>query len=479
MLGMNSDSAGPGRLAALFAAALLPACFQYTMPGPASDGSEDGDGGNPEFVFETDGQDPAADDGGEFPADQDVPVDGQQDEIPCSADHDPPFIAELPDATTTSTTATITWVTDEASTSWVDYGFTTEYGASTGSDELTTSHSVQLHSLATMTTYAYRVRSRDACGNEIVSGNDTFVTLEGIPLTAPVLVDEPDAVSPTDYSTTLEWSAVATTDGDPTSYTVEVDVETDFASPDFTSGWIMTTTWDVTVPTGRTYYWRVRAMDSVDTGISSPWSAVDAFTVSERGAPPAPVVVPEPDYYSNGVNVDVTLDWQAVTSPDGDGVEYEAQVSYNIDFTMLHATTGWTSAVTWTLSVPPSAYLYWRVNVLGTRPGSHAADHVSLYDESAIVLDGLVPDAKGALRVKLRETLPEISYVDRVRLMAVDHPAGSVVVSSSAENLYRYGGKKPFKLITASSPRLPLDACDASGKDILGAVSKVDGWPAP
>src|SRR5262249_49368015 len=62
-------------------------------------------------------------------------------------------------------------------TSQVDYGLTTGYGSTTTLDPaLVLAHSVPLGGLSANTTYNYRVRSRDAAGNERVSANSTFKT---------------------------------------------------------------------------------------------------------------------------------------------------------------------------------------------------------------------------------------------------------------------------------------------------------------
>jgi LmbE family N-acetylglucosaminyl deacetylase/regulation of enolase protein 1 (concanavalin A-like superfamily) len=74
--------------------------------------------------------------------------------------------------------ATVTWTTDEPSSSEVRYGTTTSYGAAkVASGGLSESHSVVVHGLACGTTYHYQVRSKDAGNNEAVSGDFTFTTL--------------------------------------------------------------------------------------------------------------------------------------------------------------------------------------------------------------------------------------------------------------------------------------------------------------
>src|SRR5262249_9389248 len=77
----------------------------------------------------------------------------------------------------TASGATITWTTNEASDSQLDFGTTSSYGSSTSlNTALVTSHSAVLSGLAASTTYHYRVKSRDAAGNLAMSSDSTFAT---------------------------------------------------------------------------------------------------------------------------------------------------------------------------------------------------------------------------------------------------------------------------------------------------------------
>ncbi len=76
-----------------------------------------------------------------------------------------------------SVEATVVWRTSEAMDSQVEYGTTPSYGSVTPPNPaLVTDHSVVITNLLPETTYHYRVRSRDGCGREVVSGNYTFTT---------------------------------------------------------------------------------------------------------------------------------------------------------------------------------------------------------------------------------------------------------------------------------------------------------------
>jgi hypothetical protein len=82
----------------------------------------------------------------------------------------------------------IDWETDEPSTTQVEYGTTLAYGTKTPVHTLlVTSHSVVLSGLSDLTTYQYRVISKDLAGNTIISPNFTFVT-DPEPTPAPTVI---------------------------------------------------------------------------------------------------------------------------------------------------------------------------------------------------------------------------------------------------------------------------------------------------
>ncbi len=88
----------------------------------------------------------------------------------------PPAITNI-QAMVTTTTATITWTTDQAANSQVKYGATTSYGSATTPDSnYVTSHSVTLTNLAPGTTYNFAVVSTNAAALSTTSPNGTFLT---------------------------------------------------------------------------------------------------------------------------------------------------------------------------------------------------------------------------------------------------------------------------------------------------------------
>lgn len=97
----------------------------------------------------------------------------------------PPVIVNVSPSEVTTSGARITWITDEPSTSQVDYGKTAAYGSQTTSPNLITSHSVGLAGLEEGTTYHFRVVCADEAGNTARSGDRTFTTAATSPPPSP------------------------------------------------------------------------------------------------------------------------------------------------------------------------------------------------------------------------------------------------------------------------------------------------------
>lgn len=88
-----------------------------------------------------------------------------------------PNLTKVPDATPRVKGATITWVTDRASSSFVKYGTRSQtYGAQVGSSDNVTSHSVSLVGLSPNTIYFYKTVWIDEDGNQGMSNEYSFTT---------------------------------------------------------------------------------------------------------------------------------------------------------------------------------------------------------------------------------------------------------------------------------------------------------------
>ncbi|MEY4744065.1 MAG: hypothetical protein RL272_10, partial [Candidatus Parcubacteria bacterium] len=114
-----------------------------------------------------------------------------------------PVITNVQVSAITETTATVTWMTNEIATTFVDYGTTVSYGSTSGTAApRVLSHTVNLTGLSPLTTYHFRVRSADVDANETTSTDDTFLTVDS---TAPVI----SAVAATNITTTgarITWT---------------------------------------------------------------------------------------------------------------------------------------------------------------------------------------------------------------------------------------------------------------------------------
>jgi len=95
--------------------------------------------------------------------------------ITVNADSSPPNISSI-SSSVTSSSATITWTTDEMGNSTVYYGTTNSTTSKSSDVSLTQSHSITLNSLSASTLYYYNVSSCDYSGNCNTSQQKNFTT---------------------------------------------------------------------------------------------------------------------------------------------------------------------------------------------------------------------------------------------------------------------------------------------------------------
>ena len=88
-----------------------------------------------------------------------------------------PLISGVAASSVTASGAVVSWTTDQAADSQVEYGLTGAYGNTTSIDSsLATSHSETISGLQANTVYNYRVDSRNGAGILAQSGNISFTT---------------------------------------------------------------------------------------------------------------------------------------------------------------------------------------------------------------------------------------------------------------------------------------------------------------
>jgi len=117
----------------------------------------------------------------------------------------PPVISSVLVSNITNTSATITWTTDQASSSLVNYGVTNGYGsASTLDPTLVTSHTMTLTGLTLGTTYDFDVVSANAGAMSATSGNATFMTTSVV--SSPPVISNVATTNLTSTSVTVIWT---------------------------------------------------------------------------------------------------------------------------------------------------------------------------------------------------------------------------------------------------------------------------------
>src|SRR5262249_42926387 len=113
-----------------------------------------------------------------------------------------PVISAVSVTGITTTSATITWTTDQASSSQVKYGTTTAYGSQSAlNSTLVTSHSVTITGLTPGTLYNFDVVSVNSTSASSTSPNSTFTTTAVAPVISAVT-----ATAITSTSATITWT---------------------------------------------------------------------------------------------------------------------------------------------------------------------------------------------------------------------------------------------------------------------------------
>lgn len=216
-----------------------------------------------------------------------------------------PGISSIVVSDVSSSSATVSWSTNENADSAADYGTTTSYEIGTeSSSSLVTSHSETISGLSEGTTYHVRVRSSDLCSNQASSADQTFSTDDA---TAPVISNVVATVT-SSTSVTITW----TTDEPATSW---VNYGESASYGTVVGDSVLTTSHSVIITgldEGTTYHFDV---ESADASGNSASSSDDTFTTSSN---PAPSNVS--DLVVDAFSESVDLSWTNPTDADFEGV---------------------------------------------------------------------------------------------------------------------------------------------------------------
>lgn len=229
-------------------------------------------------------------------------------------DETAPVITDIEVTSITTTSAVVTWTTDEDADSTVSYGLDSSYGSTAEDETLTTSHSVTLTGLTEGTTYHFQVLSSDASLNQSFSSDNTLETD----------ADEPPAnvsgLSASAFTGTHDLSWVNPTDEDFAGVYLLVCLD-DYPDSESDSDCTISDLGDVESYTnsgttdGTTYYYGVFAYD--DSGQFASGALVSATSSASEEEEPS-------DEDDGGEESDSPVTEEEEPSDDGDTTEEDS-----------------------------------------------------------------------------------------------------------------------------------------------------------
>jgi hypothetical protein len=194
-------------------------------------------------------------------------------------DNTPPTILNVSSSNITGNSAIISWSTNEASDTQVEYGTTTAYNSGAGVDStMAAFHSISLGNLTAGTIYHYRVKSQDAAGNLAVS-SDYFFTTAVPPDNTPPTILNVSSSNITSNSAIISWSTNEASDtqveyGTTTSYSSGAAVDSTMAAFHSISLGKLTA--------GTIYHYRVKSKDAA----GNPAVSIDNIFTTKNNSNP-------------------------------------------------------------------------------------------------------------------------------------------------------------------------------------------------
>ena len=231
-----------------------------------------------------------------------------------------PVISAVTAANITASGATITWTTNEASDSQVEYRVqgTTAWTATSVNASLVTNHSVALSGLNANTAYEYRVKSKDQAGNLATQATiSNFTTPNTTDSTAPV-ISGVSASNITSTGATIGWTTNEASDSQ-----VEYRVQGTTAWSATSINAALVTNHSIAISglnAGTVYEYRVKSKDAA--GNLATQAPVSTLTTASTTDTTGPVIsdVSATTITSTGA----TIRWTTDEASDSQ-VEYRAQ----------------------------------------------------------------------------------------------------------------------------------------------------------
>lgn len=158
-----------------------------------------------------------------------------------------------------------------------------------------------------------------------------------------------------DQEVVFEWSPANDPDNDIVGYRIWIDSDPNFSFP--FHHYVETTNTTSYLQPNNWYYWRVTAIDSNNniSNYSQTWS----FYLQDGNAPTAPTLI-FPQNETECANDFLTFQWNTSVDPNNIPIVYTLLVSTSSNFSS-NVNSYNTNATNYTLSLPESTALYWKV----------------------------------------------------------------------------------------------------------------------
>lgn len=270
----------------------------------------------------------------------------------------------------------------------------------------TTRFTVPGATLATGTTYFWRVIAVNGQGTTTAANAPFQFTTANAPPTAFTLSTPTDAATGVSLTPTLTWTDSTGED----SYTVQIDTENTFSNPltyETTTAPADTTQFDIppgTLASATQYFWRVIAVNTLGTTTAS--NAPFSFTTGAVTPPGAFTLVAPADGATNVLNTPI-LSWTDSAGEDS----YTVQIATDNGFAVIVYENAAIAADTTSHSVPAgnlagTTTYFWRVIALNGNSSTTASNApFSFTTGAAPSAFTLVSPADGATNVNVRPTL--------------------------------------------------------------------------